>query len=66
MRGSFLRINFPQYFSLSANTKHFSNTQESLKLLNEIIIPYVEKERDKLNLDKKQPALLIIDDFQVK
>ena len=66
MRGSFPRINFPQYFSLSANIKHFSNTQESLKLLYEIIIPYVEKERDKLNLDKKQPELLIIDDFQVK
>ena len=48
---------------MSANSKHFSNTQESLKLLDEIIIPYVEKEREALNLDKNQPALLIIDVF---
>ena len=60
---SFPRVNFPSSFSLSANSKHFSNTQESLKLLDEIIIPYVEKEREALNLDKNQPALLIIDVF---
>ena len=60
---SFPRVNFPSFFSLSANSKHFSNTQESLKLLDEIIIPYVEKERETLNLDKNQPALLIINVF---
>ena len=31
--------------------------------MDEIIIPYVEKEREALNLDKNQPALLIIDVF---
>ena len=46
--------------------KHFSTTQESINLLDEIIIPYVEKERDMLNLDEKQPAILIIMFFQVK
>ena len=60
---SFPSVNFPSSFSLSANLKHFSNTQESLKLLDEIIIPYVEKEREALNLGKNQPALLIIDVF---
>ena len=60
---SFPRVNVPPSFSLSGNWKHFSNTQESLKLLDEIIIPYVEKEREALNLDKNQPALLIIDVF---
>ena len=59
----FPRGNFPSSFSLSANSKHFSNTQESLKLLDEIIIPYVEKKREVLNLDKNQPTLLIIDVF---
>ena len=48
---------------MSANSKQFSNTQESLKLLDEIIILYVEKEREELNLDKNQPVLLIIDVF---
>ena len=48
-------------FSLGANKKHFSNTQELLRLLDEIIIPYVEKERDMLQLAHDHPALLIID-----
>ena len=43
--------------------KHLSNTQESMKLLDEVIIPYVEKERALLNLDEKQLALLIINVF---
>ena len=43
--------------------KHVSNTQESVKLLDEIIIPYVEKEKDMLNLDEKQPAFSIINVF---
>ena len=47
---SFPRVKFPDSFSLSANDKHFSNTQESLKLLNEIIIPYIQKEREMLQL----------------
>ena len=59
----FPRVNFPSFFSLSDNSKHFSNTQESLKSLDETIIPYVEKEWEALNLDKNQPALLIIDVF---
>ena len=39
------KFKFPESFSLSANPKHFSNTAESLKLLDEIIIAYVENER---------------------
>jgi len=39
---SFPKFKFPELFSLSANPKHFSNTTESLKLLDEIIIPYVK------------------------
>ena len=57
------KVKFPESFSLSVNEKHFSNTQESLKLIDEIIVPYVEKEREKLELPKDQPALLIIDVF---
>ena len=60
---SFLYVNFPSSFSLSASSKHFSSTQESLKLLDEIIMPYVEKEREALDLDKNQSALLIMDVF---
>ena len=41
------RYQFPRGFSLSVNEKHFSNTNKSIKLLNEIIVPYVKKERGK-------------------
>lgn len=54
------KVKFPGSFSLNFNGKHFSNTQESLKL---IIVPYVEKEHEMLKLPKDQPALLIIDVF---
>ena len=35
------RVKFPTGFSLSANPKHYSNTEESLKVLNDILIPYI-------------------------
>ena len=60
---SFPKFKFPKSFSLSANPKHFSNINESLKLLDEIIIPYVEIERKRLNLEETQHALLIMDVF---
>ena len=43
--------------------KYLSKTQESLKLLDQIMIPYVEKERNILNLDHCQLELGIMDVF---
>ena len=50
-------MKFLESFSLSANVKHFSNTTESIKLIHEIISPYVERERHRLD-SEGQPALL--------
>lgn len=58
------KIEFPKTFSLSVNEKHYSNEHESLKLLSEIIIPYIEKERENLGLPETQKALLIFDVFR--
>ena len=52
------KIDFPDGFSLSVNEKHFSNTQESLKFLKEIVIPFADKERSELK-NPSQAALLI-------
>ena len=53
---------FPDGFSLSCNPKHFSNAMESIKLINEIIMPYVSQCKE---LGKsKQAALVIMDVFQ--
>ena len=57
------RYQFPDGFSLSVNEKHFSNTNESIKLLKEIIVPYVKKERSSLGLESEQKALVIMDVF---
>ena len=56
------KIQFPTGFSLCANPSHYSDTGESIKLLKEIVVPYVEKIRAKLD-DPKQSALLIWDAF---
>ena len=57
------KFKFPESFSFRANPKHFSNKTESIKLLDEIIIPYVKNEPERLKLEPSQPALLILDLF---
>ena len=57
------KVTFTTGFSLSANTKHHSNTEEVLKHLIEIVIPYVEAERKKTG-NPDQFALLIWDVFR--
>ena len=48
---SFPKFKFPETFYLNANPKHFSNTEESLKLLEGIIICYVKDKQEKLKLN---------------
>ena len=57
------RYNFPENFCLSANPKNFSNTEESLKYLDEVIMPYVVKERSESKLLNDQKALMVMDIF---
>ena len=55
MKQSLPRRKFPESFSLSVNPKHFSNTEKSIKIINEILVPHVEKEREKLG-DKSKTS----------
>jgi len=57
------RFKFPDSFSLSVNEKHYSNTKESLKFFNEIIIPYIEGVRSSDNISADQYALVVMDVF---
>ena len=62
-RQSLPRFKFPESFSLSANPKHFSNKAESLKVIEEIIFPYVKQQCQELEkLD--QAVILIMDVFR--
>ena len=57
------RFKFSDGFSLSCNPKDFSNAMESIKLINEIIIPYVQSQRKELG-KPKQAVLVIMDVFR--
>ena len=43
---SLLHFRFPESFSLSMNLKHYSNSLESIKIINEVIIPYVNAQHE--------------------
>ena len=57
------KYDFPTSFSLSINPAHYSNTQESIqesiKFIEEILVPYITKKRQDLGLGTNQRALLI-------
>ena len=57
------RFDFPNSFSLSMNPKHFSNTAEALKIIDEVIVPYLTKKKNELHLPQDHPSLLIMDVF---
>ena len=57
------QVKFLEPFCLSFNEKHWGNEKESLKIIEEIIGPYVTKERPKLS-SSNQATLLIMDVFK--
>jgi len=57
-------VRFPTGFSLTQNPKHWSNEQETLKLIKDVINSYVTQMREKLNLQPNQKTLLIWDVFR--
>ena len=57
------RFKFPESFSLSANRKPFSNKAESLKVIEEIILPYVKQQCQELE-KSDQTAILLMDVFR--
>ena len=57
-------FSFPAGFCLTQNPKHWSNKEETLKLINEVINPYVVKQHKELKLPSDQKALLIWDVFR--
>ena len=57
------KVTFPDGFSLSANPKHFSNTEDSLMYLREIIILYMKNKRLQNKLSEDQKVLTVMDVF---
>ena len=44
-RKSIPTLKFPGGFLLSTNLKYYSNEEETLKLLKEVIVPYIQNKR---------------------
>ena len=57
------RFKFPEGFRTSVNPGHYSNATESIKLIEEIVVPYLKEERKKLGLEISHKGLLIMDVF---
>ena len=55
---------FPPGFCVSHNAKHWSNEEETIKLIDTVIVPYIVRKRSQLNLPKTQKALVIWDVFK--
>ena len=55
---------FPKGFSITQNPKHWSNEIETLKLIDEVINPYVVNKRKELKLTPAHKALVIWDVFK--
>ena len=60
---SLRKVDFPDVFSLSVNKTHYSNEEEALKFIDEIILPHVQKRQAKLRYGN-QKALLIFNIFR--
>ena len=57
------KYEFPKSFSLSVNPTHYSNSQKSMRFIEEILVPYFTKKHLDLALTADQKGLLIFDVF---
>ena len=58
------RFKFPSELSLSVNVTHYSNSNESVKFIEEIIAPYMKKERERQSLLPTQKDVVIMKVFK--
>ena len=59
-------VEFPEDFLLGFNKSHWSNEEETLCLLKEVIFPYITKVKKELKLPQNQVACLIWDTFKAQ
>ena len=54
---------FPDGFCLAFNEKRWSNETETIRLIEEVLVPYIEKVKEEKALPKSQKSLLLWDPF---
>ena len=57
------RFKFPDVFSLSFNETHYSNEREACKVIEEILVPYINQVCKQEDLPIDQKSLVILDVF---
>ena len=57
-------VTFPSGFCVSLNPKHWSNEEETLKLINKIIHSYLVKKCAEMNLVEDRKALVVWDVYR--
>ena len=58
-RRSIPTIDIPNGFCLSYNEKYWSNEKETVHLIEQLLMPYVKKFKEKKGLQNNQKSLLI-------
>ena len=58
------QYSFPSDWQITHSENHWSSEETMIAYIKEIIIPYMNRTRDHLNLDKSQAALPIFDHFR--
>ena len=60
------RNKFLEDFCLAYNPKHWSNENETLRLIDEVLVPYIAKVKEKKSLPPTQRSLLLWDAFKAQ
>ena len=57
---------FLKWFSLSHNKKHWSNETETIRLINDVLVPYIKRVKEERTFPRYQKSLLIWDAFKAQ
>ena len=59
-------IEFPPGFCLAYNEKHWSNETETLRLIEDVLMPYITQIKEQKSLPQSQKTLLLWDAFKAQ
>ena len=59
-------VKLPRGFCLAYNPKHWSNESETLRLIEDVLVPYIAKIKEEKSLPESQKSLLLLDAFKAQ
>ena len=66
MQRSLPNVTFPDGFCLAYNQKHWSNETETIRLIEDVLVSYIEKVKEEKFLPPSQKSLLLWDAFKAQ